>query len=89
MDRNRRITFVLFLCLMIIYFMGTCSCTPQRMKQPVDYSYAQDGRDSVIARVHHYEVTHKEPTITNPKSERVVEITAFIIVSLILFLLQP
>ena len=78
----------MFLVLAIVYFVGTCSCTSSKMKTPVDYSYTQDNRDSIIARVHHYEVKHKEPTITNPKSERVMEITAFVIVSLIMFLLQ-
>lgn len=88
MDRNRRITFFAFLFLVIIYLLlQLTSCTPQRMKQPVDYSYTQDNRDSIIARVHHYEIKHKEP-ILNEKNKDVAAWVTFILATLIAFALQ-
>lgn len=88
MDRNRRITFGWFLMIVIIYFLlQMMSCTAHRMKKPVDYSYAQDHRDSVIARVHHYEIKHKQPDMSQ-KQENTFGLAAFILISLVIFLLQ-
>lgn len=53
-------------------------------KRPVDYSYTQDSRDSLIARIHHYEVTVKPDR--NMKAERNATIALFILISLIVML---
>lgn len=82
MKNGRRITFLMFMVLVIIYVVGTCSCTSIRMKKEVDYSYTQDSRDSLIARVHHYEIKHKEPQVSEKAQGRVL-LVFFIIASLI------
>lgn len=86
MKNGRRISFLYFLIIVIIYTVGTCSCMSAKMKRPVDYSYTQDGRDSIIARVHHYEIKHKEPQIPEKAQGRVL-LCFFILISLIVCLI--
>ena len=73
------IAFIALIALVVIMVLSSCKAV-----EPVDYSYTQDSRDSIIARVHHYEVTVKPDR--NLKGERNATILLFILMSLIVFL---
>ena len=71
-------TFVIILTVILFLYLTSCASS-----KPVDYSYTQDSRDSMIARVHHYEVK-SEPEKQVPESA--FELVIFTLISLIVFL---
>src|SRR5688572_18776685 len=83
----RLISFLLFLfmiCVVILVVLSSCQAS-KPLVDTVDYSYTQDSRDSLIARIHHYEVTTKPDR--NPRAERTAVLSVFILISLIVFLI--
>lgn len=70
-------------CLVVIVILFIClpSCRHERR---YDYTFAVDSADSAAARIYAEKITPKSSV--PPKSERVIKISIYILVSLIFFL---